>query len=94
MVNWKRGLGRCEFCYMVKPFWCKSIPYIYGQLGVHLPQVYVHSAICETYSASWFSIDLCSIGGEVNLKVTLALNLKVTLVVKLESDSASKLEGD
>ena len=34
----------------VKLIWCSGIPYIYGQLeGVHLPSVYVHSAICETY---------------------------------------------
>ena len=34
----------------VKLIWCSGIPYIYGQLeGVHLPLVYVHSAICEIY---------------------------------------------
>ena len=34
----------------VKLLWCGGIPYIYGQLeGVHLPYVYVHSVIYETY---------------------------------------------
>ena len=31
--------------------------------GVHLPSVYVHSSICETYLVYWFSRDLCLIGG-------------------------------
>ena len=30
---------------------------------MHLPWVYVHSAIYETYLVSWFSRHLCSIGG-------------------------------
>ena len=42
----------CILLY-VKLLWCSSIPYIYGQLeGVHLPSVYVHSAICYTYWCS------------------------------------------
>ena len=36
-----------------------------GGGGVRLPQVYVHSSICETYYVNWFSRDLCSIGGGV-----------------------------
>ena len=31
--------------------------------GVHLPWVYVHSSICETYSVLWYSMDLWLIGG-------------------------------
>ena len=46
----------------------------------------MHSAICETYSVSWFSIDLCSIvgGGKLEGDSGLAQNLKVTLVVNLK----------
>ena len=54
----------CILLY-VKLIWCSGIPQIYGQLeeeGVHLPQVYVHSAISETYLVWWYSIDLWSIG--------------------------------
>ena len=39
----------CILLY-VKLLWCSSIPYICGQLeGLHLPPVYVDSAMCETY---------------------------------------------
>ena len=31
--------------------------------GVHLPWVYVHSSICDTYSVQWCSMDIWSIGG-------------------------------
>ena len=31
--------------------------------GVHLPLVYVHSAICKSYSVEWYYIDLWSSGG-------------------------------
>ena len=43
----------CILLY-VKLIWCSGIPYIYGQLElrVHLPSVYVHSAICETFWCS------------------------------------------
>ena len=47
----------------VKILLCSGIAYIYGQLGVHLPSVNVHSAICETYVVQWYSRDLWSIGG-------------------------------
>ena len=30
--------------------------------GVDVFSVYLHSAICETYLVSWYSIDLLSIG--------------------------------
>ena len=54
----------CTLLY-VKLMWCGAIPQIYGQLeGVHVPYVYVHSAICQTYFMQWHSIDLQSIGGE------------------------------
>ena len=46
MVTWRRG--PCYMCILlyVKLIWCSGIPYIYGQLeGVHVPEVYVHSAI-------------------------------------------------
>ena len=40
------GLGVCAFCLSVKLILCSDITYIYGQLeGVHLPEVYVDSAI-------------------------------------------------
>ena len=42
----------CILLYM-KLIWCSGFPEIYAQLeegaGVHLPWVYVHSAIDETY---------------------------------------------
>ena len=31
--------------------------------GVHLPWVYLHAALYETYLVKWYSRDLCSIGG-------------------------------
>ena len=51
MVNLRRGPWyMCNLLY-VNLMWCSGIPYIYGQLeGVHLPSVYVHSSICETYA--------------------------------------------
>ena len=36
-------------CLYVKLMHCSGIPSIYGQMGVYLPWVDVHSAICETY---------------------------------------------
>ena len=35
---------------------------ILNWLGVDLPYVYVHCAICETYLVYWFSRDICLIG--------------------------------
>ena len=52
----------CILLY-VKLTSCCAIPQIYGQLGVHLPWVYVHSSICENYLVYWYNIDLWSIGG-------------------------------
>ena len=50
MVNWRWGPWYMCILLYVKLLWCSSIPFIYGQLeGVHLPSVYVHSALCETY---------------------------------------------
>ena len=28
---------------------CNSVAWTCGHLGVHLPRVYAHSALCETY---------------------------------------------
>ena len=48
----------------VKPMWCSGIPQVYGGLeGLPMPQVYMHSAICETYLVQWYSTNLWSIGG-------------------------------
>ena len=51
----EEGLGSvchgymCIFLY-VKVIWCSGFPDIYAQLeGVHLPLVYVHFSICQTY---------------------------------------------
>ena len=33
--------------------------------GVHLPWVYVHSSICDTYSVKWCSTDLWLIGAYI-----------------------------
>ena len=73
MVDWRYGtsaLGICAFCYVLNLFWCCGIPYIYGQFGgwgIHLPYVYVHSAICETFLVQLYSIHLWSIwrGGSI-----------------------------
>ena len=55
-----------------------GIPQIYGQLeGVHLPQVYVHSVICETYSVQWYSIDLWPIGGGRHWYICILLCVKL-----------------
>ena len=55
-------------------FCCSSIPYIYGPLeGVHVPSVYMHSAICKTSLVQWYSIDLLSIGGGGLLYVHAAI---------------------
>ena len=56
----------CILLY-VKLIQCSGITQIYCQLdgGVHLHWVYVHSAICATYSVQGYYIDLWSIrGGE------------------------------
>ena len=45
MVNWRRGWGQS----VMKLIHCSGLPEIYGQLGVSLPKVSVHYAICETY---------------------------------------------
>ena len=61
------AIGICALCYIyLKLIWCNGFPKIYAQLegdGVNLPWVYVHCAIYETYLVSWFSRDLCSLGG-------------------------------
>ena len=53
--------------------WCHGFPEICAQLeeggGVNLPWVYVHCAIYETYLVSWFSRDLCLIGGGVGVSL-------------------------
>ena len=65
---WSIGRGRplyiCILLY-VKLIWCSGIPQIYGQLGVGvcLPCVYVHSAICETDLVQWCCLDLWSTRG-------------------------------
>ena len=54
----------CILLY-VKLIQCSGITQIYCQLdgGVHLHWVYVHSAICATYSVQGYYIDLWSIRG-------------------------------
>ena len=52
MVDWRGYMCPRYMCILlyIKLIQCSGIPYIYGHLeGVHLPYVYVHSAICETY---------------------------------------------
>ena len=51
MVDWggMSAMGMCILLY-VKLIWCSGGPEMYGQLGVQLPWVYVHTSICETYS--------------------------------------------
>ena len=60
-------MGICAFCYMCNLFgvvvFQKSLLNWRRGVGVSLPWVYAHSAICETYLVWWFSTDLCSIGG-------------------------------
>ena len=47
MVNERRGPWYMCILLYVKPLWCSSIWYIYGQMeGVNLPEVYVHCVIC------------------------------------------------
>ena len=54
---WSIGGGVGSVCHgyicillYVKLMQCSGFPEIYAQLwGVHLPWVYVHSSICETY---------------------------------------------
>ena len=65
-------LGICAFCCM----WnlCGVMLFHRSMVdwrGVHLPWVYVNSAICETYSVQLYSIDLWSIGGGGLLYVKL-----------------------
>ena len=62
MVNWMRGtsaLSICAFCYMLNIF---SVVVLHrSMVNSRSPSgalVYVHSAICETYSVYWYSIDL------------------------------------
>ena len=61
MVNWRRAvLGTCALCYLWKVFGVAVFhTSMFNWRGglVHLPSVYVHSAICET------SIHVWSIGG-------------------------------
>ena len=57
----------CIVLYM-KCMWCNGFPDTYARLEEGVGQsamVYVHCAIyiCETYLVSWFSKDLCLIGG-------------------------------
>ena len=48
VVNWRMGgLGICAFCYMLNLF---SVVVFHTSMvdwrGIHVPEVYVHSAIC------------------------------------------------
>ena len=57
-------MGICAFCYIWNVF--SVVVFQRSMLNwrkVHLPLVYVHSSICETYLVWWFSRDLCSIEG-------------------------------
>ena len=54
----------CILVY-VKLIGCNGFAWIYAWLGIHLPWVYVHSAICETYGVWWCSMDLLSFGGSI-----------------------------
>ena len=52
MLIWRgpSAMGICAFCYMWNLWDVIGVAWIYGLIGgVHLPWVYVHSAICETY---------------------------------------------
>ena len=72
-VNQRRGwghsaLGICVLCILLymKLIWCSGVALIYAQLkGVHLPWVYVHSSICESYCVQWCCRDLLSVGGYI-----------------------------
>ena len=69
----------CILLY-VKLIWCSGFPDIYAQLGcIHLPSVYVHSSLCETYLVEWFSRHLCSIGRYIGLwYMSILLYVKLT----------------
>ena len=62
MVNWRRGsFGICAFCCIVSNLFDVAIFHtsmVYWEGGTSALQVYVHSAICETYLVQWYSIDL------------------------------------
>ena len=45
---------------------------------MHLPWVYVHSSICETYLVQWYYIDLWSIGGGEPWYMCILLYVKLT----------------
>ena len=51
MVNWRwGGVGICAFCFLWN--FCGVVvfhTFLVNWRGVHLPSVYVHCAICETY---------------------------------------------
>ena len=65
MVNWRRGPWYMCIVLYVKLMWCSGFLLIYGWLeeGVHVPEVYVHSAICATYLVYWYAMHLWSIAG-------------------------------
>ena len=72
-LNWRRGWGQSAIsiyalCYIWNLFGVMVFQrsmLAWRRDGVNLPWVYVHCAIFETYLVSWFSRDLCSIGGGV-----------------------------
>ena len=74
-------MGICTFCYMWN--WCGVVVFQRSMLNwrkVHLPVVYVHSSICETYLVWWFSRDLCSIEGEYICLWYMCILLYVKLI--------------
>ena len=66
IVNWSGGYMYSQYmCILlyVNLFGVMVFRYLWSiGVGVDVSSVYVHSAICDTYLVSWYSIDLLSIG--------------------------------
>ena len=98
MVDWRRRCVcpryMCILLY-VKLF-CVVVFHrsMVNWLGVHMPQVYVHSSLCETCSVQWCSIDLWLIGGEGPQVYVHSSICEIYLVQQCSIDLWSIAAGD